>query len=143
MFLNYLALVLILIVLVMLFYTFIYIHELPYEAAKHRNHPHAEAIYVACWISLFTLHAIWPIVFIWAMMHRGAHDNVAAADGAPHAPNDDLVARLIRLENRLASIEQQRGPSGNAQPAGAPPAGAPAAGASAASASAAKGKGKR
>ena len=69
-YLNYFALFLILTVLVILFYTFIYIHELPYEAAKHRNHPQQDAIYVACWLSLFTLHAIWPLVYIWALSHK-------------------------------------------------------------------------
>ena len=67
MFLDYLALVILLIGLTLVFYTFIYIHDLPYDIAKHREHPHEEAIHVACWLSLFTLHAIWPIVFIWAV----------------------------------------------------------------------------
>ena len=51
----------------MVFYGFIYIHDIPYAIAKKRNHPHKEAIHVACWLSLFTLHAIWPLVYIWSV----------------------------------------------------------------------------
>ena len=70
MFLDYLALLLIFVSLIAIFYTFIFIHELPYETAKHRNHPQQDAIYVACWVSLFTLHALWPLIFIWALTYR-------------------------------------------------------------------------
>lgn len=104
MFLNYLALVMILVVLVILYYTFIYIHELPYETAKHRNHPHQDAIYVACWLSLFTLHAIWPLVFIWALTHKEPADH---AGGGSVVPTTDASGRLSQLENRLQRLEQQ------------------------------------
>ena len=68
MLLNYLALAITLIGLTLVFYTFIYIHDIPYQTAKRRDHPQTEAIHLACWLSLFTLHAIWPLVFIWAVM---------------------------------------------------------------------------
>jgi hypothetical protein len=103
MFLNYFALVMILTVLVILFYTFIYIHELPYEAAKHRNHPQQDAIYVACWLSLFTLHAIWPLVYIWALSHK----EPAEHSGAGEPPKPDFAARLAQLESRLQHLETQ------------------------------------
>lgn len=103
MFLNYLALVLILTVIVILFYTFIYIHELPYETAKHRNHPQQEAIYVACWLSLFTLHAIWPLVFIWALSHNEHADKDAAKAGSKQP---GLADKLALLEGRLQKLEQ-------------------------------------
>lgn len=60
MFLDYFALFLLFFVAVVLFYGIIAIHDIPYEIAKHRNHPQQDAIHVAGWISLFTLHAIWP-----------------------------------------------------------------------------------
>lgn len=112
MFLNYLALVMILIVVVIIFYVFIYIHELPYEAAKHRNHPHADAIWVACWLSLFTLHAIWPLVFIWALTHKKPGEH--AIEGAPAegaAPTTDWSGRLAQLESRLSQLEEKVAPS--------------------------------
>ena len=108
MFLNYFALVMILVVLVMLYYGFIYIHELPYETAKHRNHPHQDAIYVACWLSLFTLHAIWPLVFIWALMHK---DKPVGASDGPGAT--DMSGRLSQLENRLQRLEHGRSQPAN------------------------------
>ena len=83
MFLDYLALVILLVGLVLVFYTFIYIHNLPHAVAKKRHHPHEEAIHVACWLSLFTLHAIWPIVYIWAVSHKPpAMGSEATAMGA-------------------------------------------------------------
>ena len=57
MFLDYLSLVILLMGLTLVFYTFVYIHDLPHKIAKQREHPHEEAIHVACWLSLFTLHA--------------------------------------------------------------------------------------
>ena len=66
MFLDYLSLGILLLALTLVFYTFVYIHDLPHMIAKRREHPHEEAIHVACWLSLFTLHALflarrrWP-----------------------------------------------------------------------------------
>ena len=106
MFLNYFALLLLLLALGAVFYIFIYIHELPYETAKHRNHPHQEAIYVACWLSLFTLHAIWPLVYIWALTKPQPID-VAVTGGAlgPGQGHPDTIRRLGELENRLRQLE--------------------------------------
>lgn len=115
MFLNYLALILILIVIVIIFYVFIYIHELPYEAAKHRNHPQADAIYVACWLSLFTLHALWPIIFIWALTHKDeSHDHEshdAPPEDTPGAPT--WAERMTLLEGRLQRLEERHSQSSN------------------------------
>jgi hypothetical protein len=93
------------IVLVLVFYTFIYLHELPYEIAKHRNHTQQEAIYVACWLSLFTLHAIWPIVFIWAISKPKPIQIAIAGDvtGSEH-----FGKRLEEFERRLLMIEQKK-----------------------------------
>jgi len=53
-----------------LFYGIIAIHDIPYEIAKHRNHPHQDAIHYAGWVSLFTLHVLWPLLWIWATLYR-------------------------------------------------------------------------
>ena len=34
------------------------------------RHPHQDAIHYAGWVSLFTLHAIWPFLWIWATIWR-------------------------------------------------------------------------
>jgi hypothetical protein len=97
MFLDYLALFMLLLSLTVVFYGFIYIHDLPHKIAKERGHPHAEAIHVACWLSLVTLHAMWPLVFTWAVSHRKG-DYAADLDG-------DLRRRLQEIEERLRKIE--------------------------------------
>jgi len=103
MFLDYLALVILLMGFTLVFYTFVYIHDLPHKYAKQRDHPHEEAIHVACWLSLFTLHAIWPLVFLWAVSHKkgeAARVIVSTEGGKP-----DLATRLAELESRLKNLE--------------------------------------
>lgn len=68
--LDYFALGLLFFVGVVMFYGIIVIHDIPYEIAKHRNHPHQDAIHVAGWVSLFTLHVLWPFLWIWATLYR-------------------------------------------------------------------------
>ncbi|WP_432455658.1 MULTISPECIES: DUF3302 domain-containing protein [unclassified Agarivorans] len=70
MFLDFFALGLLLFVALTLFYGIIAIHDIPYEISKHRNHPHQDAIHVAGWVSLFTLHVLWPFLWIWATLYR-------------------------------------------------------------------------
>lgn len=53
-----------------IFYGIIILHDIPYLIAKKRNHPHADAIHVAGWVSLFTLHVMWPFLWIWATLYR-------------------------------------------------------------------------
>jgi hypothetical protein len=101
-FLDYLALIILLVGLVLVFYTFIYIHDLPHEIAKKRKHPHEEAIHVACWLSLFTLHAIWPIVYIWAVSHKKPGEEQATAAGEK---KPELSERFTELERRLRRLE--------------------------------------
>src|SRR5215831_4116133 len=103
MFLNYLALFLIMLSITAIFYLFVYIHDLPHKIAKQREHPHEEAIHVACWLSLFTLHMLWPLVFMWAVSHKkgqAAHVVVSPEGGKP-----DLAARVAELEARLKNLE--------------------------------------
>lgn len=101
MFLNYFSLAILIVALLGVFYTFIYIHDLPYETAKARNHPHTEVIHVACWLSLFTLHAIWPIVYIWAVSKP--KPGVAALT---NGLSEKVAQRLSQLEGRLWQLEK-------------------------------------
>ena len=70
MFLSYLALFLLIVVIIVVVYVFIWIHDIPYMLAKKRNHPNLHTIHIACWLSLFTLHALWPFIFIWAIASK-------------------------------------------------------------------------
>lgn len=104
-FLNYFALGLLIFVFITLFYGIIAIHDVPYEIARHRNHPHQDAIHAAGWVSLFTLHAIWPFLWIWAMIYRpdrGWGLERAAAHSA-HSYNgvEHLERRVEALERRI------------------------------------------
>ncbi len=69
MFLDYFALGVLIFVFLVIFYGIIILHDIPYLIAKKRNHPHADAIHVAGWVSL-TLHVIWPFLWIWATLYR-------------------------------------------------------------------------
>ena len=104
MFLDYFALGILIFVALTLFYAIIAIHDIPYEIAKHRNHPHQDAIHVAGWVSLFTLHAIWPFLWIWAMLYRPDRGWGMSEHGAAIIPES---AALARLEERIANIERR------------------------------------
>ena len=105
-FLNYFALGLLIFVIITLFYGIIAIHDVPYEIAHRRNHPHQDAIHAAGWVSLFTLHAIWPFLWIWAMLYRpdrgwGLKDPRTDSVAAPYNGVDRLERRLDELERRI------------------------------------------
>jgi hypothetical protein len=68
--LNYFALGLLIVVVVIFYGIFIAIHGIPYRIAESRNHPHQDAIHAAGWVSLFTLHVLWPFLWIWAMAYQ-------------------------------------------------------------------------
>jgi hypothetical protein len=117
-FLNYFALFLLFFVIVVLFYGIIAIHDIPHMIAESRHHPHQDAIYAAGWVSLFTLHALWPFLWIWAMAyradrgwgfsHQAAAHGSAAALNVPDAPGVAAAPdanELAELRQRLAKLE--------------------------------------
>ncbi|POT27341.1 hypothetical protein C3433_08255 [Citrobacter freundii] len=106
MFLNYFALGVLIFVFLVLFYGIIAIHDIPYNMAKKRNHPHADAIHTAGWISLFTLHAIWPFLWIWATLYQpergwGMQSHITPTGKEPDPEIAALTARITQLEKRL------------------------------------------
>ncbi len=103
MLLSYFSLAVLLIGLMLVFYTFIYIHDIPYEIAKRRGHSQTEAIHMACWLSLFTLHAIWPIVYLWAIAKPLPLR--VAVEGGSGAPDTATLERIAALEERLRTLE--------------------------------------
>ena len=102
MFLEYVALGILIVVVLVIFYGIIIIHDIPYEIAVKRNHPHQDVLHVAGWVSLFTLHVLWPFLWIWAMMY---HDDRGwgIAEGA--AAGKPLAERMKAIESRLAALE--------------------------------------
>src|SRR5689334_16131450 len=117
-FLNYFALFLLFFVVVVLFYGIIAIHDIPYKIAESRDHPHQDAIHAAGWVSLFTRHALWPFLWIWAMAYRpergwgfSHHPATPGVETAPNVPDAPGVAaapdvnELEELRQRLAKLE--------------------------------------
>jgi Protein of unknown function (DUF3302) len=102
-FLNYFALGLLIFVVVVLFYGIIAIHDIPYLISKSRDHPHQDAIHAAGWVSLFTLHALWPFLWIWAMAYRRERgwgfSHPAPAAAAPADEIEELRRRVTQLES--------------------------------------------
>jgi fatty acid desaturase len=65
--LDTIALIILTLLVVTLAAAVVSLFDLPYKIAVKRNHPQRDAIYAACWMSLFTLGALWPLAFIWAL----------------------------------------------------------------------------
>ncbi|WP_287873455.1 DUF3302 domain-containing protein [Aeromonas sp.] len=105
--LDYFALGLLFFVGVVMFYGIIVIHDIPYEIAKHRNHPHQDAIHVAGWVSLFTLHVLWPFLWIWATLYRP--DRGWGFSQRLQKDEDELASlkqEIAELKSRINTIEQ-------------------------------------
>jgi hypothetical protein len=109
MILDYVALVILILVVLILFYGIIAIHDIPYEIAVRRNHPHQDVLHVAGWVSLFTLHAIWPFLWIWAMLYREDRGWGMDTSGTSGGNADSLAERLEAIESRLANLETAEG----------------------------------
>lgn len=113
--LDYFALGLLLFVGLVLFYGIIVIHDIPYEIAARRQHPHQDAIHVAGWVSLFTLHLIWPFLWIWATLYRPDRGWGFGAEQAQPGQLKQLQAQLAELQRRLEALERAPA-SGAAEP---------------------------
>jgi len=109
MFLEYVALVILILVALVIFYGIIAIHDIPYEISVKRNHPHQDVLHVAGWVSLFTLHAIWPFLWIWAMMYHEDRGWGIDTSGAGEGVSDALGERLEAIEGRLSELESAEG----------------------------------
>ncbi|MGE9270109.1 MAG: DUF3302 domain-containing protein [Verrucomicrobiales bacterium] len=109
--LDYLALGLLITVVVAIFYGIIAIHDIPYEIAKKRDHPHLDAIGVAGWVSLFTLHLIWPLLWIWSMLYhpqRGwGMTRSSASDPKSEASLLELRAELEHLKTEVSTLRSE------------------------------------
>ena len=98
--LEYFALGLMIFAALVVFYLVIAIHDIPYEIAKHRNHPHQDAIHMAGWVSLLTLHVIWPFLWIWAMTYSEGRGYGFSSSSEELR---QLRERVAALEARLAA----------------------------------------
>lgn len=113
-FLNYFALGLLIFVVIVIFYGIIAIHDIPAQIAEKRHHPHVDAIHAAGWVSLFTLHVLWPFLWIWAMAYRPERGwGFADKDGTPPVSAseiEDLRRRIAELERTNRGVSAQEKP---------------------------------
>nr|WP_222927960.1 DUF3302 domain-containing protein [Colwellia ponticola] len=122
--LEYIALGILLFAAITIFYGIILIHDIPYEIAKKRNHPQQDALHIAGWVSLFTLHVLWPFLWIWATLYRedrgwGFNKDANIQPLIPNQENnaqriitpqeyDVLCERLNRVEKALAEQSNEQ-----------------------------------
>jgi hypothetical protein len=119
MFLDYFALGVLFFVVIFIFYGIIAIHDIPYEIAKKRNHPQQDALHIAGWVSLFTLHAIWPFLWIWATLYRedrgwGFSDS-RKRELILEGEVKELIQQVTELSQRLALVENTNTAEFNAE----------------------------
>jgi hypothetical protein len=84
------------------------VHARP-KIAESRHHPHADAIHAAGWVSLFTLHALWSFLWIWAMAYRPERGRGVSHQSPGAGPKpavgahelEDLRRRVAELENSM------------------------------------------
>lgn len=100
--LSWFALFMLSLISITLVYAILYIHDIPYEMAKKRNHPHQDAIHTAGWVSLFLLHTIWPFLWIWATLYK-PETGWGLSD---HDELKSLKNRVEELEKRLSKKEE-------------------------------------
>ena len=61
--------------------------SLPGYIAKSRNHPWAQAVTVAGWVTLICGFALWPVALIWAYVDVPApRDATGNVNGGTEAP---------------------------------------------------------
>ncbi len=106
--LDYVSLAILLLVILILIYGLIAIHDIPFEIAKKRNHPQQEAIHVTGWISLFFMHALWPLLWVWAMYYdpKTQGDSVR---GLTLSEQQDLQRQLNDLKADVVTLQNTAG----------------------------------
>ncbi len=103
--LEYVALGIMIFVGIVFFYGIIAIHDIPYMIAKKRDHPHSEAIHYAGWISMFTLHSIWPFLWIWATLY---HADRGYGFSETSGNSRKVLETLVALERRIGALEAEK-----------------------------------
>lgn len=92
--LDYIALGMLVFTAVSLLFGAIAILDMPFKIALERNHPHQDAIYYAGWVSLFTLHAVWPLLWIWSAAYREQPNSRFSQINEDTAVNDKAIAQV-------------------------------------------------
>ena len=109
---DYAVLGLLIVISITLIYAVIYIHDIPYEIAKKRNHPHQDAIHTAGWVSLFLLHTIWPFLWIWATLYKPERGWGISNDVKQFASNEliainEMKEEIVDLKSKVETLEAE------------------------------------
>jgi len=102
--LEYVALGILIVMIIFIIYLIIYVHDIPYEIAKKRGHPHQDAIHIAGWVSLFLLHTIWPLLWIWAYLYKPGEKFLQME--VTGAGSEEQKARIDQLEAQVQSLSE-------------------------------------
>jgi hypothetical protein len=105
--LEYAALALLIVMVTFIIYLVIYIHDIPYEIAKKRDHPHQDAIHIAGWVSLFLLHTIWPLLWIWAYLYKPGEKFLQME--VTGAGSEEQAKRIEQLEGQVMALSTTLG----------------------------------
>jgi len=100
--LDYLSLGILIFTAISLLFGAIAILDIPYKIAANRNHPHQDAIYYGGWVSLFTLHAIWPLLWIWSAVYREQPGPIFSQINEDTAINDKSLETTNDVNARKA-----------------------------------------
>lgn len=100
--LDYIALAMLIVIVALVVYGIVAVYGIPYEIAKARNHPHQDAIGAATWVSLFTLGALWPFLWIWAMAYKP--DRGWGFSGGKTSGQSEID----EMESRIAALERAK-----------------------------------
>lgn len=109
--LDFVALGILISVAIIILYGIIYIHDIPYNIAKKRNHPHLHAIHTAGWVSLFLMHALWPFLWIWATLYVPEKGWGMSSNGSNKPKSDIPVeqsAAFLALQARVDALEEKQ-----------------------------------
>jgi hypothetical protein len=102
--LEYIALGLLIVMVTFVIYLIIYVHDIPYEIAKKRDHPHQDAIHIAGWVSLFLLHTIWPLLWIWAYLYKPGEKFLQME--VTGAGSTEQSERIAQLEEQVLALSE-------------------------------------
>jgi len=114
-FLSYFALFVLILVILVIAYGIIAIHDIPYNIAKARSHPHQDAIHAGGWVSLFTLHAIWPFLWLWAFAYHpeggyAGRPPAGTTTKLPDATEDQITALRLKIAELEADLARSQAP---------------------------------
>jgi hypothetical protein len=79
---------------------------IPHKIAVERNHPHQDAIYFAGWVSLFSMHLIWPLLWIWSAAYREDSSPKFAEINEDTAINDKALAETDDINSAIGQLDE-------------------------------------